>query len=390
MSLKLLTMDKGSLKFNGHCSNKRCSEFEVVKRNTYSICESCRMPMRKLKTLNEIAKEMETGLKETSVQVNVPAEIPKEVERLPEAQEKLYEIDMEGFDIKKTIKDSVTDYVSGQGEVVYGALKDMVSEAVKVLKPTVIKLEGRPDIKLEGRLHKEFEKCLFLCQQERQLFIAGPAGSGKTTLAGQVAKALGLQFSHISCSAGLSEAHLLGRMLFDGTYVSSDLVRCYEEGGVFLFDEIDAADANTLLTINSALANGVLSVPNRKDKNHAVRHKDFICICAGNTWGNGSFEYHGRNHLDAAFLDRFVMSKVMVEYDNELEREICGENIELFNKLNEVRANVTKHKVRRVVSTRAYISGTRQMLAKRNLKKVMDTFFIGWSEEEVKKATHAN
>lgn len=39
----------------------------------------------------------------------------------------------------------------------------------------------------------------------------------------------------------------------------------YEEGGVFLLDEVDAADANVLLVINQALANGHLPVPNRTD-----------------------------------------------------------------------------------------------------------------------------
>src|SRR5204863_2040483 len=140
-------------------------------------------------------------------------------------------------------------------------------------------------------------------------------------------------------------------------------VKLYEEGGVFLFDEIDAADANTILVINSALANGVLSVPNRKERNHAYRHKDFVCLCAANTWGSGSFDYHGRNHLDAAFLDRFALSKVPIDYDVELERDACNGNDELFEKFSAIRKSVGEHKLRRVVSTRAFVSGARQIAA---------------------------
>lgn len=124
----------------------------------------------------------------------------------------------------------------------------------------------------------------------------------------------------------MSEAHLLGRMLFDGEYVESDFVRLYENGGVFLFDEIDAADANTLLVINSALANGYMSVPNRKEKQRAERHENFICIVAGNTWGKGSVEYAGRNRLDSAFMDRFTVAKLEIDYDTDLEGKIAGDH----------------------------------------------------------------
>lgn len=132
-----------------------------------------------------------------------------------------------------------------------------------------------------------------------------------------------LPFHHISCSQGMSEAHITGRMLFDGAYVSSEFVECYENGGVFLFDEIDAADANVLMIINSAIANGYLSLPNRKEKSKAVRHENFICIISGNTFGTGSVEYSGRGYLDAAFLDRFSMSKMFIDYDVTIEKAIC-------------------------------------------------------------------
>lgn len=340
----------------------------------------------------ELAVPVETQEAIVENEVKIEAAMEEYLEAIRE--EKVYEMDFKDFDINKVINETVVEFVSKKEDTIKDSmnaymdknLKEIASEVARKLRPIVIKLENQKEIKLEGRVHKEFKNCLFLCQQERQLFIAGPAGSGKTTLASQIAKALDLNFKHISCSAGMSEAHLLGRMLFDGTYVKSDLVECYENGGVFLFDEIDAADANTLLIINSALANGVLSVPNRKENNHALRHKDFICVCAGNTWGNGSFEYQGRNHLDAAFLDRFSISKVLVDYDKELEQDICGEHKEVFTTFQKVRENVTKARIRRVVSTRCFIAGTRQKLAGKYMKEILNTFFVGWSPEEINKA----
>jgi MoxR-like ATPase len=290
-----------------------------------------------------------------------------------------------GLDLGAVIGNAVQGMLEGQREeLINKQINAKVIAEIAKLKPTIVKVPERKDVKIEGKQHKVFEEVLFLAQIERQVFIAGPSGSGKTYMCHQVAKALGLDFKHISCSAGLSEAHLLGRMLFDGTYVKSDFVDCYENGGVFLFDEIDAADANTMLVVNSALANGSMSVPNRKDNPSAKRHPDFVCMVAGNTWGNGSIEYAGRNYMDAAFLDRFSGSKVVVDYDKSLEKEICNNKI-MYNTLSKLRKEVAKNKIRRVVSTRAFISATRQLESGRTVKQFVNNFIIDWSEEEKRK-----
>lgn len=293
-----------------------------------------------------------------------------------------------GIDLNSILTSSIQQAIGSQGDdLIAKQIKPLVEKEVAKLKPTLVKVPGRQDVTIEGRTHKKFKDILFLAQTERQVFLSGPSGSGKTFACSQVAKALSLPFSHISCSPGMSEAHLLGRMLFDGTYVPSDFVKCYENGGVFLFDEIDAADAGTLLVINSALANGHMSVPNRKENPVANRHEDFICICAGNTWGNGSVEYAGRNYMDAAFMDRFAGAKVMVSYDQDLEREICAqlgdeEGLKVFEKITNLREKVFSKKVRKVVSTRAFISATKQIIAGKKLNQFMNDFTIDWTQEE--------
>jgi energy-coupling factor transporter ATP-binding protein EcfA2 len=210
------------------------------------------------------------------------------------------------------------------------------AELQRRLQPQVI-IVDKKEILIDKSKHYMFKEVLYKCTVHKQVFLAGPTGSGKTTLAAQIAEAMGTQFYFISCSAGMSEAHLLGRMLFDGTYASSDLVRAYEEGGIFLFDEIDAADNNTLLVINSALANNRLSIPNRKDKPYANRHDNFVCIVAGNSWGEGSIQYQGRSPLDRAFLDRFAMSKVLVDYDGDLEKLITATQPQICRVFHELR-----------------------------------------------------
>lgn len=266
-------------------------------------------------------------------------------------------------------------------------IAELITREAEKLRPIVVQVNGGSYVKVDGILHKKFERVLKLVVRERQVFIAGPAGTGKTTLAAQVAKALEVQFKHISCTAGMSEAHLLGRMDAHGNYIKTDFVDCYENGGVFLFDEVDAADSNTMLIINSALANGHLSVPNRKDNGSARRHEKFYCICAANTWGYGSSDYSGRNVLDNAFLDRFVGSRVRVEYDIEMEEKIAGDYKNLLHAIWKIRQNVFDSRIKRIVSTRAIVSGVRSLMDGEDLSfYIKETFMEGWTDQEIAKA----
>jgi cobaltochelatase CobS len=287
--------------------------------------------------------------------------------------------------LNEIISTAVYDYIENESGLLAHVDKRIEAEAAK-LKPNAIQVGDRKPVVLHGKLHKEFKECLELSITEQQVFIAGKAGTGKTTLAHQVADALQLPFGFISCTAGMSEAHLLGRMDVNGNYLPALFVTIYENGGVFLFDEVDAADANTMLIINSALANGHLSLPNRKDKPVAKRHKDFYCICAANTWGFGSNEYAGRNILDAAFLDRFAGSRLMVDYDTELEKEISTPYPTLAVAIWQIRKNAESAKMRRVVSTRAIVSGVKSLSRGKTLREYIDRLTTGWSTEEKAKA----
>jgi cobaltochelatase CobS len=320
--------------------------------------------------------------------VSLKGEVKKET---PKSGNGKFELNLgDGFleGLKRSMESAVLDLVSDSSKIIDDKVRKYIKDEIDNIKPikNFVKIGEGKEVTIDGKLHNKFEETLKLVKTEGQVFLSGAAGSGKTTLGAQIAEALTLSFSHISCSAGMSEAHLLGRMLFDGTYVASEFVNAYENGGVFLFDEVDAADSNTLLVINSALANGKLSVPNRKENPTAKRHKDFVCIAAANTWGNGSNEYHGRNHLDAAFMDRFALSKVFVDYDSALEGEIIGKDNQAFaTVLWSIRNEIYSQKLRRILSTRVFVSAAKQLASGRTQKEVLSTFCLGWSDEEKKK-----
>jgi cobaltochelatase CobS len=249
------------------------------------------------------------------------------------------------------------------------------------------------------RTHRQFAELLALVAEGHpNIMLVGPAGTGKTTLAKHAAKALDRSFAFISLSAGVTETHIFGRMLpqSDGTwaYVESPFIRIYRSGGVFLFDEVDAADGNVMVSINAALANGVLCNPVTGEI--IERHADCIIIAAANTYGRGGdMTYVGRNALDGATLDRFVLAKLNVGYDIHLEREIAvsaldaGQVQELLHWIENLRTSIAANRLRRIASTRLVDQSVKAMKAGRTLAEVKARFFQDWSSDEKAKVGEA-
>lgn len=269
--------------------------------------------------------------------------------------------------------------------------KIVLDEVKKALdKSPVVKIEvTRPDgtsWKPEGAtVRPEFQDVLTSAMVGLNILLVGPAGCGKTHLAHQVAEALGRPFASISCTAGMSESALQGWMLpgdggaFD--YVPSDFVRMYEGGGVFLFDEVDAADPNTLLFVNQALANGSFYLPIRKGASQVKRHPDFVCIAAANTFGTGAnMVYAGRERLDESTLDRFRAGTVLLDYDTKFERSSVDPEVLAWGWA--IRKRITEVKLSRVMSTRFLLDATKLVKAGRSLEQIKATYFTGWKPEE--------
>ena len=254
---------------------------------------------------------------------------------------------------------------------------------------TYEKKGGKPTI-LKEKFHAVFEKVLKLAQARKNIFIYGPTGSGKTHICEQLASVLKLKFGFVSCTAGMSESVLSGRLLPVGAggkfeYVISDFVKCYEEGGVFLLDEMDAADPNVLLIVNSAIANGKISVPNRPSKPYAMKHPDFILVGAANTVGTGADRmYKGRNALDASTLDRFMIGKVFMDYDSEVETHLCPDT-DLLDTLWKIRNKVREHRLERSVSTRFLRDAYDMKQVGWTHDEILQALFQGWREDEIHK-----
>ena len=253
----------------------------------------------------------------------------------------------------------------------------------------VIKNEKTQTIKkIDRALPAEFQKILDLAQARKNILLVGPSGCGKTYISEILADALNLPYAAQSCSIGVSESNFTGWLLPTGdngkfNHVVSSFLECYEKGGVFLVDEIDNADPNLLVFLNMALANNSFYLPQRFKNPKVVKHDDFICIAAANTFGHGSDEmYSSRNRLDAATLDRFRIGTVAMDYDAAVEESII-KNSSVLNFGRFVREQIADHGLAKIMSTRAMRDMDHMMTGFGwQLKDCAAAYFADWSPEE--------
>ena len=296
-------------------------------------------------------------------------------------------------------------------EPVVGVVDDSVIAEIQKLSDKVADLESkvagsvktvleiRRDDKvvttIEGEhYHPCFDRIVTLCKRRRNIMLVGPTGSGKSHVAHQVACSLFPEsvvdgwcqsFGAINYVDGMPPSHLTGRMILNEeggmVYVPSQFVKVFKEGGIFLGDEQDNADPNTLLVINTALANGYIVIA---ETGETIRkHEDFVYIGSMNTYGRGADRlYVGRNQLDEATLDRFRSGMVEFGYDTALERSLCPDE-GLLNRLWDIREKVVNHRLERVVSTRFIKEAYEDTQRGDSVANVLTSLTFGWSKDEL-------
>ena len=261
---------------------------------------------------------------------------------------------------------------------------------IKELENRIKELESRPPqvhevkteydtVKIEGILHQEFDTILRTVGAGVNCLLVGPAGSGKTTCAKQVADALGLRFAALSVGEETSKSDLLGYMDANGVYHATPTVReMFQNGGVLLLDELDAGNANVITILNALLSNGYCSFPDGM----VARHKDFRCIASANTFGRGADRmYVGRNALDAATLNRFNV--VEYNYDENMEMQLA-QNKDWCAKVQKYRKNAENLKLRIIISPRATLDGEKLIAAGIPEEKVEEMAIFKGCDEGMK------
>lgn len=253
-------------------------------------------------------------------------------------------------------------------------------EAIKAKQTLQVKVGDKVN-EVKGLKHKQLEQLINYAALRLSPLLVGMAGTGKTHAGEQTAQALGLDFYAMSVGAQTSKSDIIGYMAANGQYVSTHFRKAYEEGGVFLMDEIDAGNANVLIQINAALSNGLCAFPDRMVK----RHEDFVFIASANTFGNGANrQYVGRNQLDAATLDRFAVIEWFI--DDELESNLTtGINGKAwYMAVRAARDYVAEKKIRALVSPRATQKGSKLLHVGQDLDEVINATLLASVPEDKK------
>jgi hypothetical protein len=226
-------------------------------------------------------------------------------------------------------------------------------------------------------------------------------------LSEQLAQLLGYAYGINSLTAGQSESSLLGWRLpiTNGNfeYVPAPFVTHFEQGkAVHMLDEATAADANMLMVLNAATANGILSLPHRTGAPIARRSPTCIILAAGNVLAADEM-HQAQTGLDGSTIDRFYTIKL--DYDAEYEASLFGQSAPkarywtpratapttedwkaAHDWLVALRNKVQTLKIPRIVGTRMFQKVRAAMAVGVQFREIKADLLLSWSPDELRRA----
>ena len=206
----------------------------------------------------------------------------------------------------------------------------------------------------------------------KNIWLCGPAGSGKSVMTRQIANELDIPYLCISCGVGTSSTEFIGYKY--PTRESTKFAEYYSKPSIILLDEFTALDPAVAQICNAALANDEIETTTGT----VYRDPNCIIIATSNTFGSGaSRQYVANNQLDASTIDRFVGGIIEVSYSELYESKYDTEVVSYVNKLRNI---IKTYDFRRIASTRMIQAGC--ALKKAYVKDWKDQLIINWSKEE--------
>ena len=264
-------------------------------------------------------------------------------------------------------------------DAVLGQIKPMLEDIAK--NQTSNKVEHVHTIKvndmttkIEGLTHPKFERVLKYVANHHNVYLYGPAGSGKNVICEQVAKALGVPFYYQNTI--ITKFDVTGYKNAAGEFEETEFYKAWTQGGVFMLDEADNACAEALVTLNAALANGYYSFPGI---GRVECSPNFYCVAAGNTNGQGATdEYCGRYKMDESSRDRFAF--VDIDYNPEIEEGICNGHADVLDFVRELRGICKTQRISLICGYRAIKNLT--MFYEDDAAAIIDDFILKGAEKD--------
>lgn len=181
--------------------------------------------------------------------------------------------------------------------------------------------------------HQKFEEILnYVCNNEN-VYLYGPAGTGKNVICKQVANAL--KAAYFYNNTLYTKYDCIGYMDATGNFVKTVLYDFLKSDGsaLMFFDELDNSMAEAVIPLNDLLADGKLTFANGET---LYLTEDKHIIAAGNTDGRGATdEYNGRYKMDESTRSRFLF--INVNYCRKVEESIVKDSKYILDFVDELR-----------------------------------------------------
>ncbi|MER5217838.1 AAA family ATPase [Streptomyces sp. NPDC002838] len=278
-------------------------------------------------------------------------------------------------EFKKALAKAWTDLSEAREQVKGTVGRFARDEAVRAVLETVaekvppvveVRVADADPVRVTGHTHAVLPDVLLALGAGCHVLLVGPAGTGKSMMAQQAAEAFAQEFHALSLGPTTPMSKIFGYYDAHGTYHGTPFRSAFEHGGLMLLDELDSGHPGLLAELNQALsirscafADGMVAA-----------HPEFRLIATANTYGTGGDrQYVGRQALDAATLDRFVVIDVPVDEDLEERLALAHapsrqeDTLQVIEKVRRLRATAAEKRLPVMFSPRAGIDAAKLLQA---------------------------
>ena len=246
-------------------------------------------------------------------------------------------------------------------------LKDLIPSHAKRYIPQTI-VGGTTDVEI---IKKAIE-------YRKNVLLIGETGTGKTHCSRSIAVEFGIPYMRVNLNGGTTVEDLVGQWIpHNGGWEWSDgvLTKMLRYGGLFVCDELNAANAEILFILHSILDDERKVVLVQKDGEVVQAHKDFVFIATMNP-----STYEGTKPLNLALFDRF---DVILEF-KDIAKGLIKDSV-LMDVYRKVQTALKDGNVQGVLSPRGILQfqQNRELFGSDVAKMIMLKKFEGVGREAV-------